>query len=211
MPALPAEPPGKRTLAFFDGQNLFHRAREAFGYSFPNFDARALARAVCRSRGWDLVQVRFYTGVPDSTDHAHWNHFWTAKAAAMGRQGVVVFTRRLQYLNRSVTLPDGTRHTIRLGEEKGIDVRIALDMLRLAYRRHYDVAILFSQDQDLSEVAKEIRQVGREQKRWIKLACAFPFSAASRYRRGVDATDWIKIDRTTYDQRLDPRDYRLRP
>jgi len=39
----------------------------------------------------------------------------------MGRQGVVVFTRRLQYLNRSVTLPDGTRHTIRLGEEKGVD------------------------------------------------------------------------------------------
>ena len=116
----------------------------------------------------------------------------------MGRQGVVVFTRRLQYLNRSVTLPDGTRHTIRLGEEKGVDVRIALDTLRLAHRRSYDVAILFRQDQDLSEVAKEIRLVAREQDRWIKLACAFPLSAASRYRRGVDATDWIRIDRTLW-------------
>lgn len=72
---MPAEPAVKRTIAFLDGQNLFHRAREAFGYTFPNFDARALARAVCRSRTWDLVQVRFYTGVPDPTDDAHWNHF----------------------------------------------------------------------------------------------------------------------------------------
>ncbi len=157
------------------------------------------------------MQVRFYTGVPDRTDDARWNHFWTAKGAAMGRQGVVVFTRRLQYLNRSVTLPDGTRHSIRLGEEKGVDVRIALDMLRLAHRRSYDVAILFSQDQDLSEVAQEIRLVAREQSRWIKLACAFPSSPVSRYRRGVDGTDWIKIDGATYDRCLDPRDYRLLP
>jgi hypothetical protein len=103
---LAPEPLVKRAAAFFDGQNLFHRAREAFGYSFPNFDARALALLVCRSHGWNLVQVRFYTGVPHRIDDARWSHFWTAKTAAMGRQGVVVFTR-LQYLNRSVTLPDG--------------------------------------------------------------------------------------------------------
>lgn len=104
----------------------------------------------------------------------------------MGRQGVMVFTRRLQYLNRSVTLPDGTRQTIRLGEEKGIDVRIALDMLRLAHRRSYDVAVLFSQDQDLSEVAKEIRLVAREQKRWIlcvPVQCSQPISPRRRRDR----------------------------
>jgi uncharacterized LabA/DUF88 family protein len=39
------------------------------------------------------------------------------------------------------------------GEEKGVDVRIALDVIRLAHRAEYDVALLFSQDQDLSEVA----------------------------------------------------------
>jgi hypothetical protein len=33
---MPAEPPIKRVTAFVDGQNLFHAAREAFGYSYPN-------------------------------------------------------------------------------------------------------------------------------------------------------------------------------
>jgi uncharacterized LabA/DUF88 family protein len=39
------------------------------------------------------------------------------------------------------------------GEEKGIDVRIALDVIAEAHRRAYDVALILSQDQDLSEVA----------------------------------------------------------
>jgi uncharacterized LabA/DUF88 family protein len=40
-------------------------------------------------------------------------------------------------------------------EEKGIDVRIAIDVIRLAHRNAYDVALLFSQDQDLSELCVE--------------------------------------------------------
>ena len=32
---MPAEPPVKRTIAFFDGQNLFHAAKDAFGHVWP--------------------------------------------------------------------------------------------------------------------------------------------------------------------------------
>lgn len=35
---MPAEPPVKRAIAFFDGQNLFYAAKYAFGYSWPNYD-----------------------------------------------------------------------------------------------------------------------------------------------------------------------------
>ena len=80
-----AEPQIKRTVAFVDGQNLYHAAREAFGHTYPNYDVRALARAVCQPLGWQLDQVRFYTGVPDVTDNARWNTFWQRKLAAMGR------------------------------------------------------------------------------------------------------------------------------
>ncbi len=47
-----------RTIAFVDGQNLFHAAKEAFGYPYPDYDARALADAVCRFQGWSLTEVR---------------------------------------------------------------------------------------------------------------------------------------------------------
>jgi len=33
----------KRTVAFVDAQNLFPAAREAFGYTYPNYDVRALS------------------------------------------------------------------------------------------------------------------------------------------------------------------------
>jgi uncharacterized LabA/DUF88 family protein len=97
--------------------------------------------------------VRFYTGIPARTDDPRWHQFWSAKLAVMGRQGVHVYSRPLRYRTKTVRLPDGTAFTFMAGEEKGVDVRIALDVIRLAHRDVYDVAVLFSQDQDLSEVA----------------------------------------------------------
>lgn len=35
-----------------------------------------------------------------------------------------------------------------------------------------------------------------------------PTSASAPNRRGIDKTDWIRIDRATYDACLDRRDYR---
>lgn len=47
---MPQEPPIKRAIAFVDGQNLFHAARHAFGYTFPNYDVKKLAQAVCQAQ-----------------------------------------------------------------------------------------------------------------------------------------------------------------
>lgn len=65
---MPPEPPVKRAVAFMDGQNLFHAAKEAFGYRWPNFDPLKLAREMSRLQGWTLGEARFYTGVPDRAD-----------------------------------------------------------------------------------------------------------------------------------------------
>lgn len=207
---MPKEPTIKRTIAFVDGQNLFHAAREAFGYTYPNYNPVCLAQAICQSKNWHLKQVRFYTGIPDLSDDPFWHQFWTAKLRFLSWQGVHIFSRTLRYRNQRVRLPDGTEHTFLAGEEKGIDVRIAIDVIRLAHRNEYDVALIFSQDQDLSEVAEEVRAIAREQNRWIKVASAFPISPTSRNRRGIEKTDWIPIDRALYDACLDRRDYRPR-
>lgn len=159
-------------------------------------------------RGWQLDQVRFYSGIPDAADDAFWNHFWTAKLAQMGRQNICVFSRPLRYRNQTIRLPNGQSHTFLVGQEKGVDVRLALDIVSLAYKGVYDIALVMSQDQDLSEVADEMREIARQQSRWLKMASAFPASPASQNRRGINGTDWIKIDRTTYDACLDARDYR---
>ena len=99
---MPLEPSLKRAITFIDGQNLFHAARESFGYTYPNYDVLALSESICRAAAWKLTEVRFYTGIPDILDDPKWNHFWSAKLAVMGRQGVRVFSLSLRYRNRTV-------------------------------------------------------------------------------------------------------------
>lgn len=206
--SVPPGPSPKHAVAYFDGQNLFHCAKKAFGYTYPNYDPLALARQICAKQGWNLNQARFYTGVPDASDSPFWHGFWTKKLLAMSRQGIQVYSRSLKYRNKRVRLPDGTDHAYLSGDEKGIDVRMALDVLRMAYAQDFDVALVFSQDQDLSEVATEIRTVAKQQNRWIKMACAFPHSPTVPRNRGIEKTDWIRMDRSEYEACIDPRDYR---
>jgi len=207
---VPPEPALKRTFAFFDGQNLFYGAKEAFGYRFPNYDPLLLANEVCQRQGWQLNKTFFYTGIPSHNDDPFWNSFWSLKLAVMGKKGISIFNRELRYRNRTVKLSNNQETTILVGQEKGVDIRIALDIIRYTLNGFLDVALVFSQDNDLSEVADEVRKIAQSQNRWLKIASSFPASPTSRNTRGINKTDWIKIDRQLYDSCLDPNDYRMK-
>ena len=207
MPRRP-EPKTPRAVAYFDGQNLFKTAQHLFGHATPNYDVVALSRLVCAMRGWELAGVRFYTGIPPATKNPKWHGFWESKLRHMGLLGVKTAALELRYR----PTPGGGERA----EEKGVDVRIAVDIIRGALHKEYDVALVFSQDQDLSEAAKEIPVIAREQGRWIRIASAFPHKKAKSKRekkavRGVNNTEWIKITRADYDACLDPRDHFSRP
>ncbi len=126
----------------------------------------------------------------------------------MSRMGIITFSRPLRYREKTLKLAGGNEFSTIVGEEKGVDVRIALDVIRMVRKNELDVALLFSQDQDFSEVADEIKTIAQEQNRWIKVASAFPASLSARNARGINNTDWIPIDRASYDACIDPRDYR---
>lgn len=205
------EPSIKRTVAFIDGQNLFHAAKHAYGYSYPNYDPLALSRAVCADRSWLLRSTSFYSGIPAAEDNQDWNYFWAKKLGVLGSRGVHIFTRLLKYRPQAIRLANGQAGIAQVGQEKGIDVRIALDVVRMARECAYDVALIFSQDQDLSEVADEVRRIASEQKRWIKVASAFPVGPEYANKRGINGTDWIRLNKHMYDSCLDPNDYRLPP
>jgi uncharacterized LabA/DUF88 family protein len=187
------EPATKRVISFIDGQNLYRSAKECFGYHYPNFDVLLLSHAVCQSRyGCDVNQVRFYTGVAPVAEDPRWHHFWHTKLRAMAAQGIYTYDR-----------------PTRNGKEKGIDVRIAVDVIGMAHRNLYDIAIIFSQDQDLSEVVSEIKVLAQEQQRWIKVACAYPYADHIK-KRGINQTEWVQIPKEMYDLCIDPRDYRTK-
>jgi uncharacterized LabA/DUF88 family protein len=126
----------------------------------------------------------------------------------MGTRGIHTFTRPLRYQNKVITLPNGALTTAPVGREKGIDVRLALDVVRYALENRYDVALIFSQDQDLTEAVDDVKLIAQREQRWIKVASAYPVSPTYQNRRGINGTDWIKIERAMFDTCLDPNDYR---
>ncbi len=231
----PAQTPSKRVVSFIDGQNLFHSVRESFGYDYPNYHPAALTQALCTLNGWQYQQTRFYTGVPKLPDSPYWHKFWAAKKRFMSRNRTVyVFTRDLHYraklidfhLDRErLVMFDGTpmekgtqlflysgktvdgKFWVRTPEEKGIDVRIALDMVRMTHRQEFDVGIIFSQDQDQSETVSEIYEIAKSQGRWVELYSAFPVSRSTANKLPIRGTKAIEIDRHLYDANLDPNNY----
>ncbi|MGC2047028.1 MAG: hypothetical protein WA635_00235, partial [Gallionella sp.] len=75
-------------------------------------------------------------------------------------------------------------------------------------RKEFDVAIIFSQDQDLTEAVNEVKDIAKEQGRAIQIFSAFPDSGISSSSRGIDKTNWFRFDKAFYDACIDPRDYR---
>ena len=185
-----------RTLVLFDGQNLYRLAMRAYGsddpYNWPSYDVVKLANALVSGvPGRTLAKVRFYTGVPDQATNKFWNKFWNNKLRALQRQGVYVYRGRL---NSS-------------GQEKGVDVSLAIDLVEAIHQQSYDVAIVVSQDADLNPAVAMGKRVAQNQNRTVDFESAFPLVPGQRLF-GITGTTWIPIDKTTYDKCLDLTDYR---
>ncbi|MDE2842655.1 MAG: NYN domain-containing protein [Chloroflexota bacterium] len=186
-----------RTLVLIDGQNLYHLARTAWGpggaYGWPSYDVDKLAKALAAlTPGQTWAETRFYTGVPDQTANPFWNAFWTNKLRRLRQQGVYVYRGRINIG----------------GQEKGVDVSLALDLVNATYMRTYDVAIIVSQDADFGPAVRLSKIIAQSQGRTLTFQSAFPFERGKTSPRGVPGTNWVHIDQATYDSCYDPRNYR---
>ncbi len=189
-----------RTIVFIDGQNLYFLAKNLWAtggsshYTYPSYDVDKVAqKLVSGVPGRTLAQIRFYTGVPNSNDNPFWHGFWTNKLRYLRSRGVEVYAGRV---NQS-------------GQEKGVDVSLAIDLVRLTYEQQYDAAIIVSQDWDFGPAVKLARQIGTSQGRALSFESCFPYETGSSVNaRGIPGTTWIHIDQSTYDSWHDPRDYR---
>jgi uncharacterized LabA/DUF88 family protein len=190
------------TILFFDGQHLYRSAKDAWrslppigpsNYSWPSYDVVKLAnRLVATDPQRIIKQIRFYTGVPDFNIDARWHTFWTKKLKHLQSQGVVIYKGRINSGN----------------QEKGVDVRLAIDLIKLTYEKEYDVALIVSQDWDFGPAVALAKEIARDQSRQLIFESHFPISMRTTNTRGIPGTNWIGIDKTTYDTCFDPNDYR---
>lgn len=185
------EPENKRAIAFIDGSNVRYAAKEAFGDEIGNHNPLALAKLVCEENGWQLSGVHYYIGVPDINVTEDGHYAWMKRCSRWRRQGVNVFTRALQHDDAGTP------------REKGIDVRLALDVMAHHTRGDFDVAIIFSQDQDFSEVVDEVKSAARLRDQWIQVVSAFPHSDQSKNGKGISGTLPVQISGSLFEQALD--------
>jgi uncharacterized LabA/DUF88 family protein len=143
----------KRVAVYIDGSNLYYKLKDCEIKNITYFGYAALSQWLARER--KIIAKRYYVGVVRSKEG-------DAKSKKM-QEGQVKLFNHLQsnkeefnvqrgYLMRS----DGAFH------EKGVDVKIAIDLLAGAYEDMYDTAILISSDTDLIPAIQKVRQLGKK-------------------------------------------------
>ena len=69
---------------------------------------------------------------------------------------------KLQAQNINFVLGHLIRHPDKTYHEKGVDVRLAVEMIRYARQDKYDIAYLLSSDTDLVPAVEEVRSFGKK-------------------------------------------------
>ena len=88
-----------------------------------------------------------------------------------------------------------------------MDVSLAIDLVEATHQQRYDVATVVSQDSDLAPAVALAKQVAQNQNRTVAFESAIPLVPGRRLF-GIAGTTLIPIDKTTYDNCIDPADYR---
>jgi NYN domain len=192
-------------VVFIDYQNVFMAARQCFhqgpyGPADGQIDPLRLGQLIVdrRRRPSTLKQVRVYRGLPDATKEPRAYAANERQTASWVQSPLInVFRRPLNYPR---TWPSEK------GKEKGVDVALAVDFVRLAVRGTYDVGVLMSTDTDLVpalEAAMEIKTTGVH----IEVA-AWAAKQANR-RLSIDGRlPWChRLGESDYKSVRDDRDY----
>jgi uncharacterized LabA/DUF88 family protein len=201
-----------RVAVFVDYENVYWSAREAFHAGQPtsrrlghiNPEALGATLTAMGRSPRTLQSVRVYRGMPSPVLDPRGYRAWRAQIAQWEKAGVTVVSRVLRY-------PPGWPHAApgEHPQEKGIDVALALDVVDLAHRGAYDVAIIVSVDSDLLPALEMIQRMEMGgQGPHVEVAA---WSSPGRYphrlrtpRRNV----WCHwLDAAAYEQVRDGTDY----
>ncbi|MEN6645130.1 MAG: NYN domain-containing protein [Armatimonadia bacterium] len=162
----PLAPSRQNVVFFIDGMNLWHECERKFHHG--NVHPDLLAAQFLGTR--HLKQIRFYCGIDNPRERPTRHASRTRQHKSFEAKGVYVWTNTMKYSDREAVVEGvppcqcGFRKSrmVRDAREKGIDLRIALDMLRMARHGEFDVAVLVSADNDMKQVVDELKRLADE-------------------------------------------------
>ncbi|MBA3047420.1 NYN domain-containing protein [Candidatus Falkowbacteria bacterium] len=152
----------KKAIVFIDGSNFYFRLKELTEdlkhISLLNFNYRKFSEWLCRD--FELINVRYYVGAVRRKK----NNF---KSEEMYNNQQKLF-RRLRKNKVNIIEGQLIQHPDKIYHEKGVDVRIAVEMIRFARQNKYDTAVLVSSDNDLIPAVEEVFSFNKK----VKYVCA---------------------------------------
>ncbi len=213
-----------RVGVFIDGQNITIGARYAFGEQDAdgrrptgNMHPLLLGRALAGDD--ELVEIRYATGIPDVEVDPDRAESEARRHELMRRTDVVVLERTLRYrweweiqdrdLPNPRKHPDDARQarvkSRNRGQEKGIDVWLALDALVMCSRADIDRVIIASADSDLDMVPHYVRLLDGQEHTEVVSARVVRDDRPIGHNDAYDRT--VAIDQAMFDAARDDFDY----
>ena len=201
-----------RVVVFIDYQNTYHCARDLFaaeddppmfGHVYPHHLGELLVHlgsSVDLQRVLSGVEV--YRGKPGPKSPEKLRRAFDRQVAKWNRTpGVGVSTRPLRY--RPIAWSFGKPIAWR-GEEKGVDVMMALSIAIGAIKDWYDVAVVVSADTDLVPAMEEVVAVGKR----VETATWWSPGSQRRPLRIEGLRTWNhQLDRSLFELVRDDTDY----
>lgn len=156
-----------RVAIFIDGSNLYHALEEnckRTDLSFPRFVQKLL-------RGRSLLRTYYYNILQDSRrkPQAYWQ-----------QQKFLSILHETPYLEVRL---GSSAYRRGVAIEKGVDIRLATDMLQLAWKDLYTTGILVSGDGDFAYAVQTVKDMGK----FVEVACF----ESNKSRDLVEASDSI--------------------
>jgi uncharacterized LabA/DUF88 family protein len=158
-----------RVCVFFDGSNLYHSMNGECGRTDLDFG---------RFTDWLVADRRLVRA-----------YYYNARVSGdperqRAQQRFFDMLGRTPYLETRLGRLEPRGDTF---VEKGVDVRIAVDMLSMAYRNIYDAAVLVSCDGDFADAVKAVQDLGKH----VEVAC---FRKAYRLMQTADKVIELSTD-----------------
>lgn len=102
----------------------------------------------------DLVEIRYYLGaVKRERNNSKSEQLYANQQKLIGK---------IQQQDIVITLGQVIRHPDKTHHEKGVDVRLAVEMIKFARENKYDIAYLVSSDTDLVAAVEEAQAFGKK-------------------------------------------------
>lgn len=145
----------QKVAIYIDGSNFYFKLKSSSIniVNIAKFDYRGFANWLARDR--EIISCRYYVGVVKAKEN-------DKKAQKLRKNQQKLFSHLTLPQQNFIIKRGYLMKNDNVYHEKGVDVKIAVDLVVGAYENIYDIAILISSDTDLIPAIKKVRHLGKQ-------------------------------------------------